>query len=97
MYQIKSANEVKKELGVCSAKHLGYVVHLEETDEFLASYSSSGVVNHYAWAITPELALVFTSVRKAINVAIEKDGAIVCYLFELDKQYAVAPIQRIYG
>jgi hypothetical protein len=72
-------------------KFIGYVLHLPESDEFMAMaehVDNYGSVN-YAWAQTPSLALVFKKHIKAVRELQEygKNNVKLCLLFETETQY----------
>lgn len=68
----------------------GYVVHLVESDEFLALHSDDGYQEGWGWAKTPSFAKVWESSKKAEKMA-RKYGksAVVRLLFDIGEQYWV--------
>ncbi|WP_434032703.1 hypothetical protein [Cupriavidus sp. a3] len=75
-----------------SCKFVGYVVHLPDSDEFVASASEPrpGVM-FYEYAVTPGLAKVYPHHRAALKIAdgIQKHRTVVAYLFDHGTQWLV--------
>jgi len=91
--QRRSVSEIRTEYGLPeSAALLGYAVHLEKQDEFLAEYSNMAAAVRKLWAKTPELALRFNSISEAIDVSRHCTGAIVVVMFDVGDQIVVFPI-----
>ncbi len=89
-------SELKKEYGLQeSAEFLGYGVHIEKTDEFLAHFEDSGALVKKAWAKTPELALRFDSIADAHDASKACKGSIVVGMFDLGDQIFVATITGV--
>lgn len=85
--------DVLKELGLPpDTVFCGYVVHIPERDEFLASFRSDAVMSSRAWAKLPEHAHIFESYGSA-HKWVEKDGEIVVGLFETPSQFVVASVK----
>jgi len=83
-------NEVIKELGLpADTRFLGYVIHLEASDEFLIRRERSVLGKGYLWGKgTPESAMRFQNPNQAISM-VKKHGkdAVVGGLFETENQY----------
>jgi len=91
-----SINDVKKEYGLSQdAKFLGYGIHLEKSDEFLAAFDEVGDVTRKAWAKTPEAALTFQSIADAHDTSKACTGSIVVGMFDTGDQIFVAGITGI--
>lgn len=91
-----SLSDIKKEYGLSEdAKFLGYGVHLEKADEFLAAFDESRDVTRKAWAKTPEAALTFQSIADAHDVSKACAGSIVVGMFDTGNQIFVAGITGI--
>lgn len=91
-----SLSAIKKEYGLSEdAEFLGYGVHLEKSDEFLAAFDESLDVTRKAWAKTPEAALTFQSIADAHHVSKECAGSIVVGMFDTGSQIYVAGITGI--
>ncbi len=85
--------ELRADLGLApTAQYLGYAVHLEKTDEFLAEYSDTAAMMRKVWAKTPELAQPFISFSKAVETSRECRGSIVVVMFDLGSQIGVYPV-----
>ena len=81
--------EIMKKTGVPKgAKFLGFAVHLEESDEFLLSSSTSDMMDTHTWTKMIELAEIHPEQELAAKKAIQygKDSCVVM-VFEMDKQY----------
>lgn len=88
-----SLSDIKKEYGLAEdAAFLGYGVHLEKSDEFLAAFDESLDVTRKAWAKTPEAALTFQSIADAHHVSKACAGSIVVGMFDTGSQIYVAGI-----
>lgn len=75
-----------------TAEYLGYAIHLEKTDEFLADYSDTAAMVRKVWAKTPELALPLQSFAKAVEISRECRGSVIVVLFDIGTQIVVSPI-----
>ncbi|WP_421863109.1 hypothetical protein [Motiliproteus sp.] len=72
---------------------LGYVVHIEESDEFLAVHENTSEMERWGWSHTPENAKLYRRSDKAIKVAQRcKSEAMVCSLFDTGPQLMVFPL-----
>lgn len=71
------------------AEYLGYAVHLEQRDEFLAEFSNTAEALKKVWAKTPELALRFDSISEAVETSNKCDGSIVVGMFDIGSQIYV--------
>lgn len=75
-----------------SCRFVGYVVHLPDSDEFLAGASEPHPgAALYQYAATPGLATVYPNFRAALKVAdgIQKHRTVVAYLFDHGTQWLV--------
>jgi|JI10StandDraft_1071094.scaffolds.fasta_scaffold1622052_2 hypothetical protein len=91
-----SLSEVKKEYGLAEdADFLGYGVHIEKSDEFLALFEISDEIEKKAWAKTPELALKFDSIADAHDASKACKGSIVVGMFDVGEQIFVATITGV--
>lgn len=91
-----SISEIKKEYGLSDdAVFLGYGVHLEQADEFLAVFDVSSAITRRAWAKTPEAALTFRSISAAHEASKACAGSIVVGLFDTGPQIFVVGITGI--
>jgi hypothetical protein len=91
-----SIADIKKEYGLSEdAVFLGYGIHLEKSDEFLAEFSESGYAIKKIWAKTPEMALTFTSIADAHDASKACSGSIVVGMFDTGSQIFVAGITGI--
>lgn len=91
-----SIADIKKEYGLSDdAIFLGYGVHLEKSDEFLAEFSESKYVIKKLWAKTPEMALTFQSIADAHDASKACAGSIVVGIFDTGDQIFVAGITGI--
>lgn len=83
--------QVRAEFGLPeSAEWLGYVVHLPESDEFLAHSKNTAMAALWGWAKTPLLAHRFDDFQAARKAAKDygKGGVVVALLFDVgDKLY----------
>jgi len=91
-----SHSEVKKQYGLAeSAEFLGYGVHIEKSDEFLALFEEDGAIEKKLWAKTPELALRFDSIAEAHDASKACGGSIVVAMFDIGEQIFVATITGV--
>lgn len=92
-YDLKPRNlkDTIKELGLPeNTSFNGYVVHLPEPDEFLATLEENNIVVRRAFARTPTLAMNFDNVEEAIQIVNDLDyHAQVCALLETDSQLII--------
>ncbi|MNN58240.1 hypothetical protein D3C81_1732790 [compost metagenome] len=75
-----------------SCKFVGYVVHLPDSDEFLAGASEPQPGAFlYQYAPTPDLAKIYPNLRAALKIAggIRKHRTVVAYLFDHGTQWLV--------
>lgn len=88
--------ELREELGLPEgAEYLGYAVHLEKSDEFLAEFSDTAVAVRKVWAKTPELALWFSSFSDAIDATRQCSGSVVVVMFDVGSQIVVSGITGV--
>lgn len=86
----KNLDDLKKELELPDdAVFCGYVVHIEEKDEFLASIKESPSFTERTFAKTPELAIRYDEFIDAYDVARAEKGEIVVILFDIGSQFKV--------
>ena len=90
---VPSPEAMRESMGfAASAKFVGYVVHLPDSDEFLAdAMVSQRGVTVYRYGANPDLAKVFADYRGAAKQAaqIQKHRTVVAYLFDHDNQWLV--------
>ena len=88
-----SIDELKKNLGLPSdAIFCGYLVHIEDKDEFLAFIEETDLATKRAFVGNPEDAQRFDEFGDAFKVARKDKNEIVVGLFDLGKQLYVFPI-----
>ena len=95
----RSVAEVLAELGLPKESTVkGYVIHLPEKDEFVATINDNNITFSVAYARTPELAMIYDEPQKAISDAkkISKHKLLVCVLFETSNQYMINDIWANY-
>lgn len=88
----RSLSEIKQGLGIADdAEFLGYAVHLENSDEFLAEFTDSPEegITRKAWAKTPELAQAYGTFIEAHDVSKQCRGAVVVGMFDTGNQIMV--------
>ncbi len=62
---------------------MGFCVHHEERDEFLALYEDDKYMTNKVWSITPELALLFDDQLESEALAKKiNDGSVGAILFD---------------
>lgn len=87
----RSLDDIKKETGIPSeARFLGYGLHLEASDEFLALLEDLPDVLKKGWVKDPQNAKVFASIREAFDATRLCEGACVVGLFDTAEQTWVA-------
>lgn len=84
--------QIIKELELPSdTKFAGYVVHLPESDEFLASIEEDEYMENRMWSKIPDIAKCYKSLDKAKKEAKRYGkGANACVLLDTGPQYFVA-------
>lgn len=86
----RNLDELKKEFGLPDdAEFCGYIVHIEDKDEFLASINETSIAIERTFAKTPELAKRFDEFIDAYDVARADKGEIVVILFDVGNQFHV--------
>lgn len=75
-----------------TAEYLGYAIHLDKTDEFLADFSDNPVMVRKIWAKTPEMALTFQSLAMAVDTSRKCRDSVVVVLFDIGPHIAMFPI-----
>lgn len=91
----RSLDELKRDLGIpADAEFLGYGVHLEASDEFLAEFSGQGSVTSKMWAKTPETAKLFMEFSGAYDTSRKCSGSVVVGIFDSGNQVWVAVAQK---
>jgi hypothetical protein len=91
-------SEIKQGLGIADdAEFLGYAVHLEKSDEFLAEFTDSPEegITRKAWAKTPELAQTYGTFIEAHDVSKQCRGSIVVGMFDTGNQIMVSTITGV--
>ena len=78
-----------KEFGLPKGtKFAGYVVHLEESDEFLAKYHVGDDMDGWWWSEFPDAAIKFKKLKEAVKVIKRHNkGAIVARLMDVGERY----------
>ncbi|WP_147480474.1 hypothetical protein [Pseudomonas coronafaciens] len=80
----RNLDELREELGLPSgAPFLGYVVHIPESDEFLANFNGITSASYRSWTKNPAMARRFEDFIDAY-IFVQKDIEIVVGLFETD-------------
>ena len=73
---------------------VAFVVRLSGSDEFLHRYLLHNNVSTWIWTKSrPAMASRFPRLKRANQVAAEKEGAEVAVLFETPRQFLVLPIE----
>ena len=89
----RTLDELKQAYGLPDhAQFLGYAVHLEAGDEFLAIFKKSVDEVVKAWAKTPEMALSFQSIAQALDASKACPDSIVVGMFDTGDQIFVAGV-----
>lgn len=87
-----SIKEVRQQLGLPDdAQAIGYIIHLPDQDEFVATIEDNNMLFSVGYAKLPEMAKVYDEPDQAIADAkkIMKHKLLVCVLFESSKQYFI--------
>lgn len=92
MNKKRSIKEVVKELGLPKGTQFdGFIVHLPESDEFLAMSIEDEYSEQRAWIPMPDMAHRYKSQEEAEAEVKKYDkGAVVCLLFDTGDQYIVS-------
>lgn len=86
----RSIEETKRRIGIPDeAKFIGYAVHLEEADEFLASFEEDLDATKKLWSKRPQDALIMTF-EKCYETHRKCQNSVVAALFETDTQIFAA-------
>jgi len=84
-----SVDELRRTLGFPDGtEFLGYAIYLEETDEFLAEFvdlPKEGLVK-MAWTRTPQSAVCYKTLAKAVMISEECSNSVVVGLFDTGTQ-----------
>ncbi|MFY9261121.1 MAG: hypothetical protein WAO71_11495 [Gallionella sp.] len=91
----RSLSEIKKELGLDEdASFLGYAIHLESSDEFLAEFQDveNGLVVKKVWAKTPEVALTYDELSQAYDVSKQCQCSVIVVMFDTGEKIMVYPL-----
>lgn len=90
-----SLEEIKKKFGLPQGSQFcGYIVHLPDSDEFLAVVRESEGSTARVFSKLPEHARLFGNHLEAITEARKYGkGAIPCLLFDDDNNFMVAPCE----
>ena len=87
--------EIKQKFGLPDiTKFLGYSVHLEESDEFLAKFDDlpeEGLTKKI-WTKTPQMAHIYKKFTKAFEISMQCQGAIVVGMLDTEEQIIVVPV-----
>lgn len=75
----------------------GYVIHLPDSDEFLADKTSDDDITGWVWGVSPEQAIKYKNAKKALGEISDytKAKVDVCALLDLGKSYIALPIEDI--
>jgi hypothetical protein len=75
-----------------SAKFCGFVIHIPENDEFIATIEDNNFVKIIGYSATPDFAIKYRRYDKAITASkrCDKYKTIIGYLFDLGERYFVA-------
>ncbi|WPP02415.1 hypothetical protein SFA35_25830 (plasmid) [Pseudomonas sp. HR96] len=88
----RDLNELREELGLPQdAQFHGYIIHIVESDEFLAEFKSTAFATSRSWTKNPGLARLFEHFIDAYELA-RVDSEIVVGLFETQSQFIVAEV-----
>lgn len=86
--------ELKKDIGLPNdAEFCGYLVHVEDKDEFLGMIEETDLATKRGFVGNPEHALKFDEFGDAYKVARKEKSEIVVGLFDLGKQLIIYPIE----
>lgn len=86
-------DDFKKEHGLpADAEFCGYLIHIEKSDEFLASIEDTPSATKRIFAKTPELAMRFKEFGEANDLARAEKNEIVAGMFDFGTQLFVFPI-----
>lgn len=93
-YKPTSIDEIRRQMGLPDgSSFLGYVIHLPESDEFLAHFDDSDHKIVKLWAAIPDLAIRYQDFHHAVKVlkAVSQSGrqTLLALLWEEDSQYFV--------
>lgn len=89
----RKIEDVKKDLGLPEdAEFCGYLIHIQDKDEFLHDIIDTPSLTQHIFAKTPELAKRFEVFNDAYELARSEKGEIVVGMFDLGKQLFVFPI-----
>lgn len=87
--RMSSVEALRKTLGFPDGtEFLGYAVYREEFDEFLAEFDESvqGGIVRIVWARTPQLAIRYDALAKAVKISKECSRSSVLGLFDTGNQ-----------
>jgi hypothetical protein len=87
----QSIEETKRRIGIPDeAKFIGYAIHLEEPDEFLASFDEDLDATKKLWSKRPQDALLFMTFEKCYETHRKCQNSVVAALFETEDQIIAA-------
>lgn len=88
-----SLDDLRKQLGLPNdAEFCGYLVHVEDKDEFLGLIEETNLATKRGFVESPEHAKRFDEFGDAFKVARKEKNEIVVGLFDLGKQLCVFPV-----
>lgn len=89
----RSLDELKRDLNIPdSAEFIGYGLHIEASDEFLASFEDHGGLTKKMWVKLPEQAQLFMELASAYEMQQKCIGAVMVGIFETEENVWVAVI-----
>lgn len=86
-------DDLRRQLGMDEdCTFVGYVIHLPESDEFLAGFEDNDDVTLKQWGAIPDLALPYRDFHEAVKVlkAVSKSDAVLALLWENETGYFVS-------
>lgn len=89
-----STNDLRQKLGLSEdSSFLGYVIHLPESDEFLADFQDDDFAILKKWAAIPDLALRYDDFYEAVKVlkavSTSTRETVLAVLWENDTHYFI--------
>lgn len=93
-YKPTSTDEIKRQMGLSEdCSFLGYVIHLPESDEFLAKFEDDEYSTMKLWGAIPHLAIRYHDFHEAVKVlkAVSQPGrqTLLALLWEDDDRYFI--------
>lgn len=89
-----STKDLRQKLGLSeNSSFLGYVIHLPESDEFLADFQDDDFLTLKKWAAIPDLALRYDDFHEAVKVlkaiSTSTRETVLSVLWENDTHYFI--------